>query len=68
MNNMKIQDPNITNAITLTETTTPTNPASSNLKMYVKTDNKIYKLTSAGTETEIGAGGGTSVLEVQVFS
>lgn len=37
--------------------TTPSNPASGNCKLYFKSDNKLYKLTSAGAESEVGAGG-----------
>lgn len=33
----------------------PTNPASGYNKIYVKSDDKVYKLTSAGVESEIGA-------------
>lgn len=38
-----------------TQTTTPSNPASSKNRVYFKSDDKFYKLTSAGVETEIGA-------------
>lgn len=37
---------------------TPANPSAGENKLYFKSDDKLYKLTSAGTETEIGAGGG----------
>lgn len=40
------------------QVTTPSNPASNYNKLYFKSDNKLYKLTSAGVETEIGSGGG----------
>ena len=33
-------------------------PASDEMKLFFKTDKKLYKVDSAGTETEIGAGGG----------
>lgn len=47
--------------ITLTEQgSTPANPAAGKLKVYAKTDDKVYKLTSGGVETEIGSGGGGS--------
>lgn len=43
---------------------TPSTPISGFLKFYTKTDNKLYKLNSAGEETEIGAGGsGTGDVE-----
>ena len=36
---------------------TPSNPSSGYVKIYAKTDNKVYKLDSSGTESELGAGG-----------
>ena len=36
---------------------TPANPSSGENKIYFKSDDKLYKLTSAGVESEIGAGG-----------
>jgi len=36
------------------QSATPANPAAGSLKIYAKTDGKIYKLTSEGVETEIG--------------
>lgn len=57
---MEEQKPLITGEQTLQEISTPSNPASGYLKIYPKTDNKLYKLTSAGTETEIGGGGSGS--------
>ena len=44
----------------LKQITTPANPASGYNKVYVKSDDKVYKLTSAGVESEIGAGGGST--------
>lgn len=37
---------------------TPTNPASGYIRVYAKSDDKLYKLTSAGVETEITGGTG----------
>jgi len=34
--------------------TTPASPASGYMRLYVKSDNKVYKLTSAGVDTEVG--------------
>lgn len=39
---------------------TPGNPSSGYNKLYFKSDGKLYKLSSAGVETEIGAGGGAA--------
>jgi hypothetical protein len=39
-------------------TATPPNPASGYVSLYFKEDDKLYKKTSGGTETEIGGGGG----------
>jgi len=36
---------------------TPSNPSSGYNKLYFKSDNNLYKLNSAGTEVEVGAGG-----------
>jgi hypothetical protein len=47
-------------ALTLTQVTTPANPAAGKNKIYVKSDDKVYKLTSAGVESEVGSGGGGS--------
>lgn len=43
--------------ITLPHIATPAAPASGNIKVYAKSDDKLYKQTSGGVETEIGAGG-----------
>lgn len=40
---------------------TPSTPASGTTKIYSKTDGKVYKLTSAGVEQEIGTGSGSGV-------
>jgi hypothetical protein len=44
-------------ALTMTQVATPSNPAASKNKLYFKSDDKLYKLTSAGVEAEVGAGG-----------
>lgn len=44
------------NRATFTQIATPASPAASSLSVYSKNDNKLYKLTSAGVESEIGAG------------
>ncbi len=60
--------PNITSLGTLTalsvdaplnllQQTTPANPAASRNKLYFKSDDKLYRLTAAGVETEVGSGG-----------
>jgi hypothetical protein len=48
---------NILGEAILKQISTPSNPSSGYNKIYFKSDNKIYKLTSAGTETEVGASG-----------
>lgn len=45
-------------AITAKGITQPANPSAGYVKIYAKSDDKIYKLTSAGVESEIGSGGG----------
>jgi hypothetical protein len=39
-------------------TSTPAVPSAGNMKIYSKIDEKIYKLSPSGVETEIGTGGG----------
>lgn len=41
--------------LNLLQQTTPANPAASRNKLYFKSDDKLYRLTSAGVETEVGA-------------
>lgn len=47
-------------AITFTQITTPTTPSSGFDKLYFKSDDKLYKKTSAGVESEVGAAGLTN--------
>lgn len=42
-----------TGAITGTQISTPTNPASGKNKLYFKAGDKLYKLTSSGVESEV---------------
>lgn len=44
-------------AITLAQIATPANPAAGFDKIYVKSDDKLYRLTSAGAESVIGQTG-----------
>jgi len=48
-------------AITLTEIATPGLPPANQHKIYPKSNGKIYKLDSAGNESEIGGGGGSDL-------
>jgi hypothetical protein len=49
------------------ESTVPT-PATNHVYLYTKADGKVYKKTPEGVESEIGAGGGTTVALVANFS
>lgn len=44
-----------------TQVSTPSNPSAGSNKLYFKNDDKLYKLTSGGTETEVG--GGTYIIQ-----
>lgn len=46
------------NDLLLNQIVTPSNPPAGSNKLYFKNDDKLYKLTSAGVETEVGSGGG----------
>lgn len=48
-------------AIGMKQVSTPSNPSSGYNKVYFKSDEKLYKLTSAGIELEVGSGGGTAM-------
>ena len=41
-------------SLVLEEIATPANPPASNWKLYIKSDEKLYKLDSSGTESEVG--------------
>jgi hypothetical protein len=50
------------------EISTPSNPATDKVRMYAKDDGgttKVYTLDSAGTETELGAGGSGGFTELR---
>jgi hypothetical protein len=42
----------------LAEIATPSTPASGYVKLYAKSDNKLYQLNDAGTESQVGSGSG----------
>lgn len=44
----------------LTGIATPSSPAAGKIRVYAKTDNKLYKLDSAGNEAAVGSGGGSA--------
>ena len=50
LSNKTFNDP-----ITLVEVATPSNPGAGSLKLYGKSDNSLYFLSSAGVETQVGA-------------
>jgi hypothetical protein len=56
LSNKTFSDP-----ITLAEVATPSTPASGFMKLYPKSDNKLYYLNDGGTETEVGAGGSSGI-------
>lgn len=50
----------LSSSLGLTElAATPATPASGNVKIYPKTDGKLYKLDDTGVEVEVGAGAST---------
>ncbi len=48
-------------AITATQIATPSNPSAGLNKLYFKSDDILYRLTSAGTETAVGSGANTAL-------
>lgn len=51
----------IQSAAEFSQVSKPSNPDSSHSKLYFKSDGKLYKLNSDGTEVEIGTGGSSWV-------
>src|SRR6056300_923785 len=50
------------NVISLNElSTSPSDPAAGQKRLYAKDDGKVYTLDSDGNEKEVGSGGGASV-------
>jgi len=53
--------PNFSSAIDFTQIATPANPPAGSNRLYFKNDDKLYQLTSGGSESLVGGGGGSSV-------
>lgn len=49
--------PTIDDYLDMNEESAPTTPSSGKVRVYAKTDKKLYTKDSAGTETQVGAGG-----------
>jgi hypothetical protein len=47
----------LSDALTVAQVSTPSNPSSGYNKFYAKSDGKLYTLTSAGAESAVGSGG-----------
>lgn len=47
------------NAIIVPEIASPSTPAAGNVKIYAKSDGKVYRKDDAGTEAELGGGAGS---------
>lgn len=50
----------LTDALQLPEIATPATPGASEVKVYAKSDHKVYRKDSTGTEAELGGGGGST--------
>lgn len=50
-----------TGAITVPEMAAPSTPASGKVAVYAKSDHKVYRKDSTGTEAELGGGSGTTI-------
>ena len=60
LTNKTITEPLFNSFVDFSHVTIPANPAANRLRVYAKNDDKLYKLTSAGVESEIGTGSGGS--------
>ena len=61
MSGKTLTDPTLSASLIGTQIATPSAPASGFNKLYPKSDGKWYNQTSAGVETELGAGGGSGI-------
>lgn len=50
-----LSNKSFSDALTGAQISTPSNPSAGNDKLYFKSDDKLYRLTSAGTESEVGS-------------
>jgi hypothetical protein len=55
-------------SLIIDEIATPVNPSAGSNKLYFKSGGGLYKLDSSGTETEVGAGGGSAPYSAMVSS
>jgi len=51
-------------AVTMTQVSTPSNPSASKNKLYFKSDDKLYKLTSGGVESEVAGSSSTERIAI----
>src|SRR5574343_1168262 len=58
LSNKTYASPSTTGPTTAAQTTTPSTPSSGFNKLYFKSDDKLYTLDSAGTESPVGSGVG----------
>ncbi len=61
LSNKILASPELTGNLLLNQTTTPATPAAGKNRFYVKADNKLYTLDSAGNEAQVGSGSGGGV-------
>ena len=60
LSNKSLTAPVISDYQSMTEVATPSAPSAGSLKVYAKTDDKLYTLNSAGVEVPVGSGSGSS--------
>lgn len=56
-----LASPTVTDYALFTEASAPSTPAAGKVAIYAKSDKKIYKKDSNGTESELGAGGTSAI-------
>lgn len=61
-------NPTIVGSLVAPHIATPSNPSAGYLKLFAKSDNKLYKLTSAGVESAVGGGAASEVTVTPVGS
>lgn len=68
LTNKELTNPLIDNYFDINEESAPGTPSSNTVRVYAKSDAKLYKKDDTGVETEIGGGGGSGSGEPNVIT
>lgn len=63
----ELDTPNVDDYLDINEESAPSTPSSGKVRVYAKSDNKLYYLNDLGVETEVGGGGGGGSGEINAI-